>query len=334
MKSLARLAMALSLAAPASHAQQATPAAIVGTSTSNNGYISSTSAVNGLNALISRWDTPYPGGPNGPRAPGLEPSGRRILNIDVDVNDGGLASFGYGIATYDAGLYDWFDIYVETPTGTVQLVSHLGQPGSTYGVLFESPVVTRSVNLTPWRRMRIRFVFAVTNDGWGDQTQGRVFGFGLSTCSVSPLTPLTDATALAFEGGQTLDTGRLVAPMQTALACVQGRVAAAGGTLTLASAYRPPQYQAHLREVWDKWDLLRDMREPECDALRAEVQREFQRHALLLSQRPASATGPHTQGGAVDMRSSLAATQFATITGGCLLIRPLPTTDPVHYVHQ
>lgn len=312
----------------------ANPAVIAGTSDSGNGYISSSSSSNGLSALISRWDTPYPGGPNGPPAPGLEPSGRRIFNIDVDVNDGGLASFGYGIATYDAGIYDWFDIYLETPTGTVSLVNRLGQPGSTYGVLFVSPVVSRSVNLNPWRGKRVRFVFAVTNDGWGDQTQGRLIGFNLSTCTVAPLTPITDPVALAFEAGNTVNTTNLQANMQTALSCVRSAVNAAGGSLTVNSAYRPPAYQQHLREVWDKWDLLRDMRTPECAELRTQVQAEFTRHGLLVTQRPATATGAHTTGSAIDMGSSLPAASFATITTGCSLYRPLPATDPVHYIHR
>ncbi|WP_428510079.1 D-alanyl-D-alanine carboxypeptidase family protein [Roseateles sp.] len=332
---LSYLPLALCLPGQLAQAQlpPARPAVIASTQDSGNGYISSSTAANGLSALISRWDTPYPGGPNGPQAPGLEPSGRRVFSIDVDVNDGGLAAFGYAISTYDAGIYDWYDIHVETPTGNVPIVTRLGQPGSTYGVLFESPVVTRSINLNPWRNQRVRFVFAVTNDGWGDQTQGRLIGFTLSTCTVPPLTPLTDATAISFEGGASLDTANLTQRMRTALSCVQTAAAAAGGTVTVASAYRPPQYQQHLREVWDKWDLLRDMREPECVELRTQVQAEFQRHGLLLTQRPA-ASSQHTLGEAIDMRSSLTAAQFATATTGCLLNRPLPVTDPVHYVHQ
>ena len=182
----------------------------------------------------------------------------------------------------------------------------------------------------------VQFVFTVQQDGYGDQTQGEVLGFGLRTCDVAPLQPLpNDPLVQSFEAGNTVDTADLQPNMQSALNCVQTAVTNAGGTLMVNSAYRPSAYQSHLREVWDKWSLLRDRRETECQDLRNQVQAEFNKHGLLLTQRPASANGPHTQGLAIDMQSSLPLQQFLNICiNNCGLYRPLPTTDPVHFVHQ
>lgn len=313
---------------------QANPAVITGSSPGGVGYVDYSSDANGISAHIGRWDTPYPFGNNGPRAPGLEPNGASSFYIDVDVNDGGLASFSYVYKTWDGGAYDWYDIYMETPTGTQTLVGHLGQPGYGYGTFFYSPEIALSVNLDPWKNMHVRFVFSIQQDGWGDQSQGEVVGFGVRSCTVPPITPLTDASALSFEGGQTIDTEHLSGPMQTALSCVQAATADVNGSVRLASAYRPPEYQAHLRAIWDKWNLLRDMRQPECNNLRNLVQAEFNRHGLLLTQRPASADGPHTQGLAVDMSSTLPLNQFLTVANQCQLYRRIPVADPVHYEHR
>lgn len=310
------------------------PAIITSTSPGGVGYTVFSNDANGINAQIGRWDTPYPGGLNGAPAPGLEPTGASTFSIGVDVNDGGRATFGYTLKTWDGGIWDWYDISLITPTGTTSLLSHLGKPGNDYGTYFYSPQVPLSVSLNQWKNQHVTFVFSVQQDGWGDQTQGEVNGFSLSTCPVPPLTPLTDAVALRFEGGDTVDTTDLQPNMQTALGCLQTAVAGAGGSLHVTSAFRPSSYQQHLREVWDKWRLLRDRREAECQELRTQVQTEFNRHGLLLTQRPASANGPHTRGAAIDMRSTLPLSGFLTLATGCQLTRPLPATDPVHFVHQ
>lgn len=315
-------------------AQQANPAVITSVSQGGVGYVTYSNSSTGLNAEIGRWDTPYPNGDNGQYAPGLEPSGASILTIDVDVHDGGIASFSYKLLTWDAGIWDWYDISVQTPNGTTSIVSHLGKPGSDYGTYFESAQIPISFNMNPYRNQHITFVFSVQQDGWGDQTAGELFNFGLRTCPVAPLAQMTDPLSLTFEGGDTVDTADLTANMQTALDCLQQAVANAHGTLTVNSAYRPSEYQAHLREVWDKWRLLRDLRTQECVELRNQVQQEFQQHGLLLTQRPASPNGPHTQGLAVDMRSSLPLATFLNLANGCQLYRPLPQADPVHFIHQ
>lgn len=223
---------------------------------------------------------------------------------------------------------------MQTPTGTISLVNQLGKPGSDYGTYFESAQIPMSFKLDQWRNQHVTFIFSVQQDGWGDQTAGDVIGFGLRTCQVPPLAPLTDPTAVSFENGNTIDTDDLVPNMQDAWSCLQTAVSGANGALNLSSAYRPSQYQQHLREVWDKWRLLRDRREPECSDLRNQIQQEFAYHGLLLTQRPAGPNGPHTQGLAIDVRSSLPIQQFLNLANGCQLFRPLPATDPVHFVHQ
>ena len=298
------------------------------------GYTTVVNSTNGISADLGRWDTPYPGGPNGPSAPGLEPSGSSMLAIAIDVNDGGQVSFDYSLRTWDAGRYDWYNISVVTPTGTVSLVNRLGKPGDDYGTYFQSPRIPISVSLNPWRNLQVTFLFSVRHDGWGDQTQGQLFGFSIRTCPVAPLAPLTDADALRFENGDTVNIEGLQPDMREALGCLRTAAAADRGTLTVTSAYRPPTYQEHLREVWDKWRLLRDMRNAECDELRTQVRNEFTRHGLLSSQRPATANGRHTQGAAIDMVSTLPTARFLALANRCHLVRPLPEADPVHFIHQ
>jgi hypothetical protein len=329
------MSLSLSFWSATSQAQtMARPAEIVSVTPGGVGYVTSSTGTTGLTAQIGRWDAPYPNPDTGERAPGLEPDGASTLRVTINVNDGGLVSFNYRLRTYDAGIYDWFDASLENPSGTKSLVSQLGKPGSAYGTYFETPSVALSQSLDQWRNQQVTFVFSVQQDGWGDQTSADIINFAVRTCQVPPLSPL-DADAQSFEDGQTINTAGLTADMQTALTCFQGAVQAAGGTFTLSSAYRPPSYQTHLREVWDRWNDLRNRREAECQNLRTQVQTDFNRHGLLLTQRPASAGGPHTTGSAFDARISLPGGQNVdTVAAGCQLQRPLPANDPVHFTHQ
>ena len=71
-------------------------------------------------------------------------------------------------------------------------------------------------------------------------------------CTVAPLPPITDPVVEAFNTGESLDTSHLTRGMSRALARFQKVVAQVGGSLELKSAYRPPAYQRHLQQVWDK----------------------------------------------------------------------------------
>jgi hypothetical protein len=319
--------------ATASFAQTVRNAQIVAVTPGGVGYVTTSSGTTGISAMVGRWDTPYPNADSGEPAPGLEPYGASTLTIDIDVNDGGLVSFSYKFLTYDAGIYDWFDAYIVTPTGTINLVSQFGKPGSDYGTYWESSQVVLTQSLDQWRNQRVSFVFSVVQDGWGDQSATRIDNFDIRTCQVPPLTQITDPAALGFEGGNTLDTADLIPAMQAALSCLRQAAAAARGALTVNSAYRPPAYQAHLREVWDRWNDLRNRRDPECVNLRTDVQQEFQRHGLLLTQRPAAASA-HTRGEAFDANWTLpAGTNIDTLAANCGLQRPF-ATDPVHFIQR
>lgn len=326
-------------AGPATALDQAVDAAIAGAGEmpGSVGYVTH-SGTDVIDAQIGRWDTPYPYPDTGEYAPGLQPTGYSSFAIDVDVNDGGLASFRYRMQTYDAGIWDWFDIFMETPTGTVPIVERLGKPGSQYGTYWRSPTVTTSQSLDTWRDQRVRFIFRVMQDGWGDQTVGELFGFSLSTCDIPPLTPLTDPAAIAFENGNRIDTQNLKQAAQAGLACMQNRVAALGGSMNLSSAYRPVAYQDHLREVWDTWDAVRNRQESECQAVRDEARAEFQSHGLLLTQRPAAGNpnAPHARGIAIDATLTGLPTGETpdTVATFCGMHRPWPANDPVHYQPQ
>src|SRR3989442_2271301 len=136
MKSLVHVFFFIMLLCSWAAAQSPPPAnlaVITSISQGGLGYVTYSGSSGGIDASIGRWDTPYPNGLNGDPAPGLEPTGASILNIDVDVHDGGLASFSYKLKAWDAGRWDWLDISVQTPSGTVSIINHLGKPGGDYG---------------------------------------------------------------------------------------------------------------------------------------------------------------------------------------------------------
>ena len=158
------------------------------------------------------------------------------------------------------------------------------------------------------------------------------------SCPVSPLPPITDPVAEAFNTGESLDTADLAGGMARALARFAKVVTATGGSIELKSAYRPPAYQLHLQQVWDKWMQLRNNREAGCQDLRAEVRQEFARHHLLESQRPVSSSD-HTRGLAFDaavvlppnariQRRKATVDRLAHLAG---LARPDILHDPVHF---
>lgn len=150
-------------------------------------------------------------------------------------------------------------------------------------------------------------------------------------CPVPPLTPLTDPLALRMEGGETVIMEGLTQAMLTAVNCFRNAVTRAGGTLTITSAYRPPQYQQHLWEVWNRYDSLINDRTPECSELRSKVIEEFRRHRLLHTQEPGRRSS-HSDGVAIDANVTLPAGQDVnTIANNCGLFRPFPHTDPVHF---
>jgi hypothetical protein len=157
-------------------------------------------------------------------------------------------------------------------------------------------------------------------------------------CTVAPLPPITDPVAEAFNTGEFLDTSHLTRGMSRALARFQKVVSQVGGSLELKSAYRPPAYQQHLQQVWDKWMELRNNNVAACQDLRAQVQQEFIRHHLLETQRPVTSSD-HTRGMAFDAtvaippnarirRRKVTLDRLARRVG---LRRPDIARDPVHF---
>ena len=160
---------------------------------------------------------------------------------------------------------------------------------------------------------------------------------GFTACPVPPINPITDPVAIQFENGNTLDTTHLSSAMQTANNSFRNAVTNNGGSFILNSAYRPPPYQVHLREVWDKWQLLKNCTLPACQTLRTQVQTEVNRHGISnLNTRPAGVCGFHTQGLAIDVAVNPAQTGLPLQTTLNLasqsgLYRRIAAKDPVHF---
>ncbi len=162
-------------------------------------------------------------------------------------------------------------------------------------------------------------------------------------CAVAPLDPVDDPDAQQLESanGSTavVDVVHMLPEAARALERFAARVTGAGGTLRLQSAYRPASYQKHLQNVWYKWMVeLRNNRDRACQALRAQVQEEFQRHQLIGSQHPVEVSD-HTRGIAFDAIVALPRNaktgrrrptldSLARLAG---LLRPAIIADPVHF---
>ncbi len=157
-------------------------------------------------------------------------------------------------------------------------------------------------------------------------------------CSVAPLAPITDERAQEFEQGETIDVDGMLPAAAKGLARFEKTVGLVGGEIALKSVYRPPAYQAHLKDVWDHWQALRDNTQPECQQLRAQVETEFTGHHLLLTQTPV-AISDHTRGLAFDAAVVLPASarlnrrritldSLARLAG---FRRPALIADPVHF---
>lgn len=164
----------------------------------------------------------------------------------------------------------------------------------------------------------------------------------LARCKVAPLPEIEDPEALAFEqnaDSAPADVEGLMPETAEALDTFKEMVTSLGGKFELKSAYRPPAYQAHLRDVWVKWvKELRNNRTAGCQALREEVGAEFKRHQLLLRQQPVPASD-HELGLAFDAavampraarlnRRRVTVDKLAALAG---IRRPNSRRDPVHF---
>lgn len=129
-----------------------------------------------------------------------------------------------------------------------------------------------------------------------------------------------------------LDTASLTAGTQAALGCLERAVMANGGRFNVTSGYRSQSYQDHIREVWDKYQIVRNWPKNQCRAVGDNVRAEWDRHNLIA--RPA-AVSRHTNRTAFDATWGTlnAGVSIDELARGCNLSRPFPTSDPVHFVY-
>jgi hypothetical protein len=152
----------------------------------------------------------------------------------------------------------------------------------------------------------------------------------VDTCPVAPLTPLTDPVALEHEVGRYArrpDMDNLNDRARAGAACILQRAAGLGASAVPSSGFRPPAYQAHLREVWDKWQLLKNNDDESCRETKQQISAEWDRHELV--RRPVTSSN-HSTGNAVDIKRVPAHSADA-IAAACSMFRPEPKTDPVHF---
>ena len=123
---------------------------------------------------------------------------------------------------------------------------------------------------------------------------GGVSATASGSCSISPLTPVTDPFAIRMENGETLIWENTHPQLKK---CAEQK----GGTVT--SAYRPQAYQAHLYEIWDKWcnQGLKDSTLSACSAVKGVVGAEMQKHGLSCNRLVARNSSTHGQGTGVDI---------------------------------
>ncbi len=143
-------------------------------------------------------------------------------------------------------------------------------------------------------------------------------------CAVGPIAPITDADALAMEGGTRVIWNHTAANLQTCANNLVGLIQGAGGTAGITSAYRPQAYQDHLREVWDKARALQGHPEAACNPVRGAVNAEMANHALDVN-RPVAQISNHRAGNAVDISWTLPATVTHAI---CQLPAPAGASPP------
>jgi hypothetical protein len=285
----------------------------------------------GYNAEIGTWNTPYPYGYDcdEPYAPG-EPIGVSRIQAEIDVGSGGILSLDWSFRTYDNAESDTLVMYVLDAAVRTDLLT-FGHRIACPGLDYEIGRWQFKLDLAPWATKMISFVIDVSRDGQGTQTQGRVWNLEIRPCPIAPLTPLSDdplTQYLETHGG--VDTTHVTQGIRDALACLVDAVQQEGGTVTVSSAYRTPEYQLHINELWNKWRQLRRIRDPACEDLKETVREEIVRHGLSrLRIEPAGSAGPHTQGAALDLAFG-GPVDGPALAQACGLCRPIPV-DTVHY---
>lgn len=156
------------------------------------------------------------------------------------------------------------------------------------------------------------------------------------SCPVPPLAPLTDPDVIRFENGERWRPDKLTPEFQQKLQCLANAITQAGGTYTPGSAWRPTEYQRHLKEIVTKDSQLNPafMKDyPECGQLRADVTREMAKHALKPGQLVAEpGNSRHETGKAFDLTpDGLTETQLNNFASQCGLQHKALRSEPWHY---
>ncbi len=147
----------------------------------------------------------------------------------------------------------------------------------------------------------------------------------LQACPVAPLTPL-DPTVQSYEDGA-IDIANEMQNTRDGAGCLVREARSQHLNPTITSGSRPDAYQAHLREVYDQWQLLKDNNDPQCADVKSQAQAEYSKHGPFAHQ-PAR-TSRHSSGRAVDVHLS-DYTNADTIVAGCNMSRPV-SPDAVHF---
>jgi hypothetical protein len=148
-----------------------------------------------------------------------------------------------------------------------------------------------------------------------------------AVCPVAdPLKPL-DPAVQPYEDGL-VDMGNETQATREGAACIVREARARHLHPQIVSGYRPPAYQTHLREVYDKWQLLKDNNDSVCADTKRQVEIEFMKHSPFAHQ-PGN-TSRHSTGRAVDIHLS-DYTDADTIAAGCSMSRPV-ANDRSHFV--
>jgi len=152
-----------------------------------------------------------------------------------------------------------------------------------------------------------------------------------NVCPVDPLKPVTDPDAIRMENGDDVILDKLSTDTQTALSCLRTEIAKSHGTLTVTSAYRSQAYQDHLYEIFDKRKKLSKILKkfPQCEEIFNNIDAENNRHKL---KNKVGKNSKHGKGDAFDANWTVIGNeQVDAAAKTCLLVRPFPDDDPVHF---
>jgi hypothetical protein len=147
----------------------------------------------------------------------------------------------------------------------------------------------------------------------------------VNNVNVNKLTPL-DPAVQPYEDGL-IDMTNETQATRDGAACIVRVARARRLRPQIESGYRPPAYQTHIREVYDKWQLLQNNNDAACADTKSQVKVEFKKHSKFAHQ-PGN-TSHHSSKQAVDIHLS-DYTDADTIAAGCNMSRPV-ANDRSHF---